>query len=481
MHFFDKMKASEYLDLTSTERKDIFSLVLKKIEDYFIEIDTLKVANTVSKEEILSYLSVIDFNYPMPAREAIEFITQGMDKFQVHTPHPSYYGLFNPAATAMGVTADALVAAYNPQLAAWSHSPLPIEIENLLIKELGKIFFGFEDTDGTFTSGGTEANHTALLVAMTHHFPAFQKEGLQAIPEKPVLYISAESHHSILKAARFCGLGKDAVRTIKVDTSFRMRTDELKKKIDEDIKGGFTPFFLAGTIGTTSSGSIDPLKELHEIAEKNNLWFHVDAAWGGAIGLLSEYASTVTGLSDADSITFDAHKWLSVPMGAGIFLTSHPDMMQRAFGIETAYMPVKNTTTVTNPFHHSMQWSRRFTGLKLFLSLAVAGWDGYKEVIRHMILMGDYLRESLRKEDWFIVNDTLLPVACFSNIGNPGIENLQELEFICNMVVQTGIAWISTTVLNGNIPVLRACITNYRTEKEDIDRLIHCLRLARKK
>ena len=440
------MKASEYLDFTSGERRKIFSLVQDKIENYFDELNELKVANTVSREEILSYLSAIDFDHPLSAIEAIEFITRGLDNYQVHTPHPSYYGLFNPAATAMGVAADALIAAYNPQLAAWSHSPLPNEIENRLIKEFGKFFFAGKETDGTFASGGAEANHTALLAALTNRFPAFQKIGLRGISEKPVLYISAESHHSFLKAARFCGLGIDSVRSIKVDSSYRMHEDELQRQIEEDIKNSFAPFFLAGTVGTTSSGAIDPLKSLSRIAQEKNLWFHVDAAWGGAIGLLPEYSAYIDGIEKADSITFDAHKWLSVPMGAGIFLTSHPDIMQQTFGIETAYMPVKNSGMAINPFHHSLQWSRRFTGLKLFLSLAVAGWDGYRKVIRHMIRMGDYLNERLRKEGWFIINDSILPVVCFADITNPGMKDYERLEAICTKVVDSGNAWISTTI-----------------------------------
>jgi glutamate/tyrosine decarboxylase-like PLP-dependent enzyme len=475
------MKASKNLDLTPEERAKTFDLVMEKIKLYFENINDLKASNTASREEILKYLSVIDFNQPLSSIQAIEFVTKGLDKYQVHTPHPSYYGLFNPAATAMGVAADALVAAYNPQLAAWSHSPLPNEIENLLIREFGKIFYGKGGTDGTFTTGGAEANHTALLAALTNRFPTFQTEGLQSFPEKPVLYISNESHHSFLKAARFCGLGRDSVKIVKADASFRIHINDLRNRIEADILQGFTPFMLVGTLGTTSSGAIDQLKELHSIATQNNLWFHVDAAWGGAIGLLPKFATVLTGLSNADSITFDAHKWLSVPMAAGMFLTSHTDIMQKAFGIETVYMPVKNSSTVTNPFHHSIQWSRRFTGLKLFLSLAVAGWDGYRKIVQNMITMGDYLKKSLKNDGWFIINNTILPVACFADRENPTMENMPELEAICNKVVGPGDAWISITILNGNIPVLRACITNYRTEKEDIDKLMHLLQMARRK
>ena len=207
-------------------------------------------------------------------------------------------------------------------------------------------------------------------------------------------------NHSFIKAARFCDLGTNGVREIETDESFRMSLDALAKQIKRDRADGFAPFFVVATAGTTNAGTIDNLAATAEIAARENLWFHVDAAWGGAAVFVPELKTALDKIERADSITFDAHKWLSVPMGAGIFLTRHAEILSRACRVATDYMPRDaDDLGVTDPFVHSMQWSRRFIGLKVFLSLAVAGWSGYEETIRHQTAMGEFLRCELEKEE----------------------------------------------------------------------------------
>src|SRR5262249_46635935 len=159
------------------------------------------------------------------------------------------------------------------------------------------------------------------------------------------------------------------------------------------------------TAGTTSAGAIDPVGDLAEIASREGIWFHVDAAWGGAAALVPELRPALGGIEKADSITFDAHKWLSAPMGAGLYLTRHSNVLPRAFGVATDYMPRDAADLeVVDPFMHSMQWSRRFIGLKVFMALLVAGWEGYAEAIRRQVAMGDRLRERLQASGWGVVN-----------------------------------------------------------------------------
>src|SRR5205085_9439575 len=161
---------------------------------------------------------------------------------------------------------------------------------------------------------------------------------------------------------------------------------------------GYLPFLVVATAGTTNAGVIDPLPQVAAVAHDHRLWYHVDAAWGGAAAFVPELRPLLAGIEEADSITFDAHKWLSVPMGAGLFLTRHPQALTRAFHTPTPYMPQEaRHLDVVDPFDHSMQWSRRFIGLKVFLSLAVAGWEGYAFAIRHQTEMGDHLRGLLRE------------------------------------------------------------------------------------
>jgi glutamate/tyrosine decarboxylase-like PLP-dependent enzyme len=477
------MDFSSTLLLDSQTRTELWSHVVQALDDYINKVNTARVAPELNLEEIRALLEPFTFEQALQPLEALDFIVQGLWQHQVHTPHSRYFGLFNPAPTTMSIVADTLVAAFNPQLAAWSHSPLANEIEQHLVRAFGERF-GYDpaQTDGTFASGGAEANHTALLTALVHTFPDFAQAGLRALEAQPVLYVSSQGHHSFIKAARFCGLGTDAVREVPLNEKLHMDVNLLAAQVSQDRAAGYAPFLVVATAGTTGAGVVDPLAPLTEVAAAERLWFHVDAAWGGAAALVPELRPLLEGIEQADSITFDAHKWLSVPMAAGLYLTRHPDILDRTCGMTAGYMPRDAAgLEVVDPFTHSMQWSRRFIGLKLFLSLAVAGWSGYETSIRHQVAMGDLLRQELEGSGWRVVNETRLPVICFVDQRHPAGDTAPYLEAIARDVVSSGQAWISTTRLDETTPVLRACITNYRTEARDVQALVQALNEARQR
>ncbi len=471
----------DILLLEGAEREKLWQALARTIEDYISGIRELPVSVGPTPDSVRSLVAAVDFSRPMAPEEALRFAAESLARTQVHTPHPRYYGLFNPTPATMGIAADALVAAFNPQLAVWKHNPFAVEVEQHLIRAFGSLF-GYDParTDGTLASGGSEANHTALLTALAHAFPDLERQGLRGLPAQPVFYVSAESHHSFHKAARHCGLGSNAVRDIPVDDKLQMDVAALEAAILQDRTSGFAPFLIVGTAGTTNAGAIDPLPALAKIAARENLWFHADAAWGGAAALVPELRPLLDGIELSDSITLDAHKWLSIPNGAGIYLTRHPEILGRTFHISAAYVPPKaHGTGIVDPYEHSIHWSRRFIGLKIFLSLAVAGWEGYASVLRHMTAMGDVLRRELDAAGWDVVAATPLPIACFQDRRSPQGRSAQYLESIVSHVVRSGRAWISTTRVRGDRPVLRACITSYRTTPEDLRVLIAALEEAR--
>jgi glutamate/tyrosine decarboxylase-like PLP-dependent enzyme len=283
-----------------------------------------------------------------------------------------------------------------------------------------------------------------------------------------------------LKAARLCGLGTDAVREVPLNDKLQLDSSALAEMVRRDREGGLAPFLVVATAGTTNAGVVDPLVPIAELAAAERLWFHVDAAWGGAAALVSELRPFLDGVARADSITFDAHKWLSVPMGAGLYLTRHPHILDQTFRTAAAYMPRDaQSLEVNDPYAHSMQWSRRFIGLKVFLSLAVAGWDGYADAVRHQTQMGNRLRVELAESGWEVVNSTPLPTICFVDARHVDGRSAPYLEAIARHVVSSGQAWISTTQLGGTLPALRACVTNYRTGPEDVTALVRALEDAR--
>jgi glutamate/tyrosine decarboxylase-like PLP-dependent enzyme len=194
------------------------------------------------------------------------------------------------------------------------------------------------------------------------------------------------------------------------------------------------------------------------------VWFHADAAWGGAAVLSPSLRHHLDGIGEADSITCDAHKWFSVPMGAGMFFCRHPGVVAEAFRARTAYMPPSRGATV-DPYTASVQWSRRFIGLKLFLALAERGEQGYAAQIEHQARMGDLLRRSLVRDGWTIVNHTPLPLVCFTRDG------LVASEFLAALYREQ-IAWMSEVRLRDDPPVLRACITSFRTTPSDVERVV---------
>lgn len=466
--------------LDDDARASLWTTVVTTIESYLQGVEHLPVAPALNVARIRGVAESFTFERPLEADAAFRLIASELLKGQVHTPHPKYFGLFNPAPTAMSIAADALVAALNPQLAAWSHSPLAVEMEQHLVRSIATKFgYACDQADGVFTSGGAEANQTALLAALTHRWPQIASGGLRSLGEQPIFYVSSEGHHSFVKSARTTGLGANSLRQADVTEDLRIDVRSLRDAIRRDRDAGYAPFLLVATAGTTSAGIVDPLPDLANLAQEEEMWFHIDAAWGGAAALVPELRPFLDGIELADSITFDPHKWLSVSMGAGMFLTRHPNLLSRLFTIQTSYMPKEGgRLSAIDPFVHSLQWSRRFIGLKLFLSLAVAGWAGYAAAIGHQVKMGDVLRRRLVQENWKIINRTSLPVICFTDAKAEWDYTTHQR--IADAVIVSGEAWISTIQLGQQKqPALRACITNYRTESRHIDALLAVLNEVR--
>jgi len=230
---------------------------------------------------------------------------------------------------------------------------------------------------------------------------------------------------------------------------------------------------IVGTFGTTTAGAIDDLTAIGKVARENSAWFHVDAAWGGAAGFSDELRPLLSGSDQADSVTWDAHKWLSVPMGAGMFFCRQPRVLDRLFGVDAAYVP-KKMDEGDDLYLTSLQWSRRFIGLKVFLTLAAVGRDGVAERINRQLSVADYLRNRLTSAGWIVVNRSPLPLVCFTH---PTLGNGDSVAAIAQRVVHGGRAWISSATLPEG-PVLRACITHDDTSPADIDVLCEELERA---
>jgi len=462
-------------DLTEEERYKTMDKAIKLVHDYYSNTESRDVAPNLDLNFTRRYVKEGMSKPNESYQDKINYVFKGLESYAVQIAHPSYFGLFNPRPAFSGIISDLFTATTNPQMAAWSHNPFCYAVEEYCIQELGKRF-GLKEVDGTFCSGGAEANQTAVLCALNKHFSAYLTDGLQSISARPVLYCSGQTHHSISKAARMCGLGIASVRQVPTNDNLEMNVGLLSKCIEDDLKAGLLPFMVVATVGTTGPGSIDDLTQIHALAKKHSLWFHVDAAFAGALCLSEKHKHLLSGMEQADSITVDIHKWLASPMGTGCFITSHPNILESTFRITADYMPTEGIqTSATDPYVHSIQWSRRSLGLRFYMSLLFYGWEGFETTLNHHMKMGDILSEKLKNNDWEILNITPLPILCFSK-KNYTDDNIKS---ICQHVVQSKKAWISTYPINESL-CLRACITNYATSEQELDQLIVLLQTAEK-
>lgn len=400
----------------------------------------------------------------------MDWVIDALDTGSVQMTHPGYLGLFNPAPTFAAECADRIASMFNPQICVYSHAPAAVEIEQHVINEMARRAGLPKGAGGHFTSGGAEANSTAVLCALQAKCPDYSDKGIYEFGSQPTIYVSKESHLAWLKMAHSAGIGRNAVRLIATDGQGQMDADCLATAIDKDLKNGCVPVLIVATAGTTNAGMIDPLKPCGALAREHGMWFHVDAAWGGAMIASTEGRTALDGIELADSITIDAHKWFATTMGAGMFLTSRPDIPAQVFRISASYMP--ESEAAKDFYVNSNQWSRRFVGLRLFLALGAAGWDGYGDHVERCIRLTSRLTDNLKKAGWSQANQSLMGVSCM--VPPEGHDAVQRY---VDAVHADGRFWISKAMFEGN-PVLRACVTNGRTNEATIDQLTEFLTSA---
>jgi glutamate/tyrosine decarboxylase-like PLP-dependent enzyme len=285
-----------------------------------------------------------------------------------------------------------------------------------------------------------------------------------------VFFISKEAHLAWLKIAHQAGIGRAAARLVATDGSGRMSPVALTDAMHADRRQGCIAVMVAATAGTTNAGMIDPLPECAEIAGMAGVWYHIDAAWGGALIATDRLYRVLAGIERADSLTIDAHKWFATTMGCGMFITRHPQVLSSTFQVSASYMP--SNVPSLDPYVTSVQWSRRFLGLRLFLSLAAAGWSGYGEHIEHSIELIGLLKKKLVTRGWSIANDSFLAVLCIE----PPV--CGQARSIVSRVLASGRAWVSSAMFEGR-EIIRACVTHGETTVDDVTELVRALEAAR--
>ncbi|HEV7432072.1 MAG TPA: aminotransferase class V-fold PLP-dependent enzyme [Steroidobacteraceae bacterium] len=461
------------LFLEGDERQGLGARVAQRIDAALAKATAGLVVPHFRAAEFRRELAQFDFSDAKDIDEVVDWVLAELLSGMTHTTNPRYFGLFNPRPSTASEIADHIVAALNPQLAVWSHAPAAVEIERHTVANVAARLGLPAGSAGHFTVGGSEANYTALLCALTGGQPQFAARGARAYPQAPALYASRDSHLAWFKIAHQAGIGRDSVRLVPTDGGGRMDIEALKRMVAADIAAGDQPVMVVATAGTTNAGMIDPLAGCSQIAREHGLWFHVDAAWGGALAASLDLRSHLVGIEGADSVTVDAHKWLATTMGTGMFLLRRPEILSQVFRVEAEYMPSNDVQR--DPYVNTVQWSRRFIGLRLFLSLAVAGWRGFALHVERAVALTARLKSQLQAAGWRVVNDSVVAVLC----AQPP-DGAQEVSGLVAELVASGIAWVSTARFEGEA-VVRVCLTNGLSREADVDFLANALLAARER
>lgn len=422
---------------------------------------------TIDMDALRRELAGFDFAVPRPLPALLDWTVGMLEHGLTHLTHPRYFGLFNPNPSFPAQCADRIVASFNPQVASSATSPAAVALEAHVIRMVGERAGFPAQCGGHFTSGGSEANYTGLLCALTRAHPEFATDGARAFPGQPVFYTSRECHRSWVKIAHQAGIGRSAARLVATDGSGRMATEALAAAIAADLKHGCVPVLIVASAGTTNAGMIDPLLECAELAQHHGLWYHIDAAWGGAMIASVKLRSALAGLERADSATIDAHKWFATTMGCGMFLARDAATLSHVFQVSASYMPSHELSV--DPYMNSAQWSRRFLGLRLFLSLASAGWAGHAAHIERAVDQTAIIRRRLEASGWSVINES--PLAVLTAVPPPG---LGEPRTIVERVLKSGRAWVSLARFEER-DVIRICVTHGETSDEDLTVLIEIL------
>ncbi len=461
------------LEISTDELELLARRTGELIARWFEELPERPVCPTHDPAELAALLDEPLPEHPTPAEDLLDELARLLS-YATTIPSPRYHGLLNPAPTPIGVFAEAVVGAVNQNVGAWRHGTIGVSIEERAIRWLTDLYGLPPEASGTLTSGGTEANLTAAACARHRADASVRTDGLGG----PALtgYVSREGHFSLDRSFDLLGLGSRNLRVVESDARCRIRLDDLRRRIAADRAAGLKPFFLVGILGTTSSGAVDPLPELAAVAREEGLWFHVDAAYGGAAALSAKLSPLCAGAELADSITVDPHKWFFVPFSAGAILVRDGSILPATFAQDPVY--IRDLQTEGRKFfREGILGSRRFNGLKLWLSLKRYGRAAYAAEVEREAALARLLHELLARDGRFVFpHEPVLAIACFrfQPAGTSDEEADATALRVQRQIERAGRHWISTTVVRGR-RYLRANVNSYHTREEHVRELVEAV------
>jgi aromatic-L-amino-acid/L-tryptophan decarboxylase len=455
------------LEISSEQFQKLAEQVTKVAAHYLENIDARVISPATNGEETLRL-----FRTALPEQglgeDALGELREVMRLSRAQNGR--FFGYVLGSGEPVASLADLLASVLNQNVTAWRSAPAAVAIEQTVVQWLGQAI-GCSGFHGHLTGGGSSANLMGLAMAREAKVPANETGAASGA----VVYASDECHMSIPKSVALLGIGRDNLRLVPTDASFRMIPEELEARILRDKTAGKTPLAVVASAGTVNTGAIDPLRQIAQIARRHGIWFHVDGAYGALAAMTAP--GKFNGLDLADSISLDPHKWLYQPLDCGCLLYRSSELAQKTFAHSGEYARSLDVDPVEGFafFEESLELSRRFRALKLWLSLRYHGFAAFRESIAKDLAHAQRLAEAIKNEPQLeLLAPVELSAVCFRNKGRGGLgeEELNRFnQTLLKRLVDRGRIYLSNASLQGKF-CLRACIVNHRTKDADVDSII---------
>ena len=456
-------------DMSKEDFRRIGHELIDWIADYFANIDERPVLAAIEPGDLKSQLP----SRPPAQGESMEKIIEDLDRLIVpaltHWSHPSFFAYFATSTSAPGIFGELLTAAFDNKAMLWRTSPASTELEEVTLDWLRQMMGLDKGMIGIIYDTASVSSMHAIAAAREGVEQRIREEGMSGRTDLPLLrvYVSEQAHSSIEKAVITLGLGQRGLRKIPTDKDFRMDVRALAGAIAEDKRAGYLPFCIVATVGTTSTSSIDPVREIIPIGEEHAMWLHVDAAYAGSAAIVPELRNILDGCERADSVVTNPHKWLFTPFDLSVLYCRHMDLLKRAFSLVPEYLRTPEQEKVRSGSDYGIQLGRRFRALKLWMVMRYFGHDGLAARIREHCrlarLFASWVDES---PDWEVLAPVPLGLVCFR--ACPEGKDLDALnEAIMHGVNTDGRALLSHTRLNDKL-TLRLSIGNIRTTEQHV-------------
>jgi glutamate/tyrosine decarboxylase-like PLP-dependent enzyme len=467
---------------TADEIRRVGRVVVDLIADHFESLPREPVFRPVPPELAQRLLATPAPDNPVSPDDVLRAFADTIEPYPFGNGHPRFWGWVNSPPAMMGVFAEALAAAMNPSCAGGNHAAIHLERQVL---QWFRDLLGFPAAStGLLVSGGSMATMTALAVA--RHVKSgvdVRANGLRDAPRPFAFYMSSEAHGCARKAIELLGFGSGSIRTIPAGADYRMKVDALEAALDTDRARQVQPIAVVATAGSTNTGAVDDLEAIAGVCRRHDVWMHVDAAYGGPAILSSDYGHQLRAVSRADSIALDPHKWLFVPVEAGLVLVRDADATRSAFSLVPPYLRTDGSATgVGGPpwfSEYGFQQTRGFRALKVWMTMQQFGLNGYRAAIDDNIALARYLADRIgASRDFGLMAPPSLSVVCFRFL-DPSLPDEEAVAALNRALLERlqlgGEAFITSTELRGRF-VLRACIVNYRSTRADVDRMFEAIR-----